>query len=138
LQNHGINFQFRLTKRSRQLVGWDIDPKTSERVVRDIKEQEVFFCDFPVMVDLYEDENGKKEIINRSNAIFEACKKRYQRMAPGHPSGFIEAFANLYSDIYNAFSEFKDKGYFANENVSDYIESLDSLKFFKNALKVSE
>jgi hypothetical protein len=29
----------------------------------------------------------------------EANKARYQRFKPGHPSGFIEAFANLYADI---------------------------------------
>lgn len=41
-----------------QLISWDIDPKTEQKVVRDIKEQDVFFCDLPVMVDLYEDDNG--------------------------------------------------------------------------------
>jgi predicted dehydrogenase len=91
--------------------------------------------DFENLYITYND--GKKEIINRSNAKFEANKKRYQRMAAGHPSGFIEAFANLYTDIYEAFLEFKDKGYFTNENVSNYTESLDSLRFFKNALKVN-
>jgi len=38
-----------------QLTSWDIDPQTSKKSVRDIKEQDVFFCDLPVMVDLYED-----------------------------------------------------------------------------------
>ena len=28
-----------------------------------------------------------------------AYKKRYNRYKSGHPSGFIEAFANLYSDL---------------------------------------
>lgn len=37
-----------------QLVSWDIDPKTSEKMIRDIKEQEIFFADIPVMVDIYE------------------------------------------------------------------------------------
>jgi DNA-directed RNA polymerase subunit beta len=41
-----------------QLIGWDIDAKNSTKIVRDIKEQEVFFCDLPVMVDLYEDDEG--------------------------------------------------------------------------------
>ena len=39
-----------------QLITWDIDPKSNEKSVRDIKEQEVFFCDLPVMCDLYESE----------------------------------------------------------------------------------
>ena len=41
-----------------QLLSWDIDPVTSQKIVRDIKEQDVFFCDLPVMVDLYEDNDG--------------------------------------------------------------------------------
>ncbi|PHR53313.1 MAG: oxidoreductase [Arcobacter sp.] len=68
--------------------------------------------------------NGKKEIFTRSYAHFEANKPRYQRMAPGHPSGFIEAFANIYSDIHTKNIEY----------ISDYQESLDSLNFFKKSL----
>ncbi len=72
--------------------------------------------------------DGKKEIINRSNAKFEASKKRYQRMAPGHPSGFIEAFANLYCDIYDKLNGKE------SEFVSDGIESIESIMFFKEAI----
>jgi predicted dehydrogenase len=73
--------------------------------------------------------NGKKEILNRSYAYFEANKKRYQRMAYGHPSGFIEAFANLYSDIFNYLNGEK------NDFVYDYHHSIDSLKFLNTAYK---
>jgi DNA-directed RNA polymerase subunit beta len=41
-----------------QLVSWDKDPETDEKIVRDIKEHDVFFCDLPVMVDVYEDKDG--------------------------------------------------------------------------------
>ncbi|MFH1831945.1 MAG: DNA-directed RNA polymerase subunit beta [bacterium] len=47
-----------------QLVSWDVDPETAKKVVRDIKEQDVFFCDFPVMVDLYED---SEDVFNLGN-----------------------------------------------------------------------
>ena len=40
-----------------QLISWDNDNSGGKKV-RDIKEQEVFFCDLPVMCDLYEDEFG--------------------------------------------------------------------------------
>jgi DNA-directed RNA polymerase subunit beta len=40
-----------------QLISWDNDTSEKKKV-RDIKEQEVFFCDLPVMCDLYEDEFG--------------------------------------------------------------------------------
>lgn len=45
-----------------QLIGWDIDEQSGEKVIRDIKEQEVFFCDLPVMVDLYEDDESKLKL----------------------------------------------------------------------------
>lgn len=37
-----------------QLIGWDIDDQ-GVKVIRDIKEQDIFFADIPVMADLYED-----------------------------------------------------------------------------------
>jgi predicted dehydrogenase len=89
--------------------------------------------DFENLYIAYAD--GKKEILTRSFAYFEADKPRYQRMAPGHPSGFIEAFANLYEDIYDAFTQYRKEGVYKNENISDYRESLDSLEFFKKAIK---
>ena len=39
-----------------QLITWDVDP-AGVRVVRDIKEQDIFFGDIPVMADLYEKDN---------------------------------------------------------------------------------
>ena len=38
------------------------------RTVRDIKEQEVFFCDLPVMVDLHEDINGQFSLVAREHS----------------------------------------------------------------------
>jgi predicted dehydrogenase len=73
--------------------------------------------------------NGKKEILSRSFAYFEANKPRYQRMAPGHPSGYIEAFANLYVDIFDYLNGKK------NEFVYDYKHSLESLEFLEKAFK---
>ena len=40
-----------------QLISWDVDAR-GVKIVRDIKEQEIFFADVPVMGDLYE-ENGR-------------------------------------------------------------------------------
>ncbi|MFH1644294.1 MAG: DNA-directed RNA polymerase subunit beta [bacterium] len=42
-----------------QLVTWDTDQEASTKLIKDIKEQEVFFADLPVMVDLYQDNSGK-------------------------------------------------------------------------------
>lgn len=40
-----------------QLINWDVD-QAGKKIVRDIKEQDIFFADVPVMADLYE-ENGR-------------------------------------------------------------------------------
>lgn len=44
-----------------QLVNWTVEGE--EKIVRDIKEQSIFFADLPVMCDLYE-ENGRFELGN--------------------------------------------------------------------------
>jgi len=36
-----------------QLVNWDVK-ESGERIIRDVKEQDIFFADLPVMADLYE------------------------------------------------------------------------------------
>ena len=41
-----------------QLISWDVDVEGGARVVRDIKEQDIYFADIPCMIDLYE-ENGR-------------------------------------------------------------------------------
>jgi len=38
-----------------QLVNWDVQ-ESGERVIRDVKEQVIFFADLPVMADLYEED----------------------------------------------------------------------------------
>jgi len=40
-----------------QLVSWDID-EAGTKILRDVKEQDIFFADIPAMVDLYEN-NGR-------------------------------------------------------------------------------
>tara|TARA_R110002126_G_scaffold10245_65_gene46705 strand:- start:3253 stop:4395 length:1143 start_codon:yes stop_codon:yes gene_type:complete len=46
------------------------------------------------------DEFGHKRLIDRSNQdLLVVDQARYHRFKAGHPSGFIEAFANYYSDI---------------------------------------
>jgi DNA-directed RNA polymerase subunit beta len=39
-----------------QLISWDVDSE-GNKTIRDIKEQDIFFADVPIMVDIYE-ENG--------------------------------------------------------------------------------
>ena len=55
--------------------------------------------------------DGTKTIFDRSSAIYEANKDRYNRYKPGHPSGFLEAFANIYYDIANEIISKKKNNY---------------------------
>lgn len=57
--------------------------------------------------ELYEsDDKGSLEILNYSSpGISEASRDRYMRFKVGHPIGFVEAFANLYEDIFLCLTE---------------------------------
>lgn len=64
---------------------------------------------------------GQKTIIDRGSDIEMIPNPLYNRMTPGHPAGFIEAFANLYNDIANSLDS-----YYKNEKYdNEYIYSLD-------------
>ena len=52
---------------------------------------------------------------DRGNA--EHADEIRERFKPGHPAGFVEAFANLYSDIADALMHYRDRG----EHESPYV-----------------
>ena len=67
---------------------------------------------------------GEKTIIDRGSNIEMIPNPLYHRMTPGHPSGFIESFANLYNDIANSLDNF-----FANKEFkNDYIFGFEHAK----------
>lgn len=43
--------------------------------------------------------DGRRELVDRASPVDVSNAARYSRFKPGHPAGFIEAFANLYQDI---------------------------------------
>lgn len=74
--------------------------------------------------------NDKKYyVIDRGSYLSKISKqKRYNNFKPGHPSGFQEAFANLYDDIYEVLKKyFKGKNY-KNNYVMDLEKSIQILK----------
>ena len=75
--------------------------------------------------------NGMKIIKDRASPSNIANLKRYNRFKAGHPSGFIEAFGNYYSDVANCIANKKLEGY-----VFGIKEALEELKFLE-ALKES-
>lgn len=57
---------------------------------------------------IYIDAFGQKNILDRGTyAVQNFEKKKYHRFKAGHPSGFIEALANYYIDLADAFYSFK-------------------------------
>lgn len=51
--------------------------------------------------------DGKQEIIERGGICTVGNEPTYNRFKPGHPSGFIEAFANIYTDFAASIVNFK-------------------------------
>jgi predicted dehydrogenase len=63
--------------------------------------------------------------------LLEASQSRYQRFKPGHPSGFIEAFANLYADIAAALWQRRGLGDGASGPVRGAEHALDGLRMLE-------
>ncbi len=77
--------------------------------------------------------NGDKLTIDRGSDI-STNNKLYNRMTPGHPAGFIEAFANLYNDIYNQLNIFKtDKTVSTSKYVFGVEHAINGLKLLHTA-----
>ena len=68
---------------------------------------------------MFYDNTGQKTIVDRASVdVLAAHDPRYNRFKSGHPSGFIEAFANLYWDIANNLEVYLETGV---QNVSEYV-----------------
>ena len=68
--------------------------------------------------------DGSRKIIDRASECIVAGQLRYNRMKPGHPTGFVEAFANLYADIADNLHAFK----LGQPQTSPYVFGLDHAK----------
>jgi predicted dehydrogenase len=77
--------------------------------------------------------SGQKVIIDRGSDIEMLPNKLYNRMTPGHPSGFIEAFANLYNDIANSLDDFKNNKPYTNKYVYSYTHAKNGIELLHNA-----
>ena len=79
--------------------------------------------------------NGVRQIVDRGSKCLVANENRYNRYKVGHPAGFIEAFANLYSDIADNLIKHKYKNNKKNKYVFDLDHSLRGLELFTSACK---
>tara|TARA_B110000495_G_C23034178_1_gene616959 strand:- start:925 stop:2040 length:1116 start_codon:yes stop_codon:yes gene_type:complete len=79
-------------------------------------------------------ENGAVEVIDNLTFQLKANQKKYNRYKVGHPSGFLEAFANMYSDYSDEFIAFKkNKKHKGSKKVLDLKNSEAIAKFFHSA-----
>lgn len=76
---------------------------------------------------------GQKTIIDRGSDIQMTPNHLYNRMTPGHPAGFIEAFANLYNDIANYLDNFKENKPFQQKYVYGFEHAKNGIKLLHNA-----
>ena len=65
------------------------------------------------------------------NEILSAAS--YNRFKAGHPAGYIEAFANLYSDIADSLREFKQTGQMLHPNVFGITHARNGLAMLESA-----
>lgn len=77
--------------------------------------------------------DGGHQLIDRGGQAGVAGEPRYNRMKVGHPSGFIEAFANLYVDCADALLEWRRNGAHANPYVFGVEHASNGLALFHAA-----
>ncbi|MBN2448779.1 MAG: Gfo/Idh/MocA family oxidoreductase, partial [Lentisphaeria bacterium] len=54
--------------------------------------------------------DGRREMVDRASGVDVASLARYNRFKAGHPAGFIEAFANLYTDLADCLRQYRATG----------------------------
>jgi predicted dehydrogenase len=82
--------------------------------------------------------DGRREILDRASNCEYAGEFKYNRMKPGHPTGFVEAFANLYRDIAISLHAFKEKKTIQSPYVFGVEHAADGLNLFTAAKKSTQ
>ena len=83
----------------------------------------------PDKIEIYE--NLKKlTILDRGDLKFN--ERFFNRMTPGHPSGFIESLANFYMFAYESFEKFKNNEKYTDSFIYGIEESMQNLEFLKS------
>ena len=81
--------------------------------------------------------DGRREIVDRASPVDIASNTCYNRFKPGHPSGFIEAFANLYRDLAMALAEYHSSDKWNSKDVFGAELALEGLQFLE-AMSLSQ
>jgi len=76
--------------------------------------------------------DGKYEIVDRASSYVELANIiKYNRFKSGHPAGFLEAFANLYTDIAECLRQYKTTGDWNSNEVYGPELALEGLCFLE-------
>ncbi len=75
--------------------------------------------------------NSTKITYDRGNCSYQ--DEIRERFKPGHPAGFIEAFANLYSDIADALIDYKNNNDWSSSYVFDWQHANEGLMLLQAA-----
>lgn len=75
--------------------------------------------------------DGRREILDRAAAVEISNQRRYNRFKAGHPAGFVEAFANLYSDIADGLREYQQTGAWQSSEVFSAELALEGMQFLE-------
>jgi predicted dehydrogenase len=75
--------------------------------------------------------DGRREILDRAAAVNITNQRRYNRFKAGHPAGFVEAFANIYSDIADSLRQYKLNGEWKSDEVFSTELALESMHFLE-------
>jgi predicted dehydrogenase len=82
--------------------------------------------------------DGRREIVDRASQTKIANIPRYNRFKAGHPAGYIEAFANYYSDIADSLDDYKSSGRWASKDVFGADMARDGLRFIEAMVRSSK
>jgi predicted dehydrogenase len=75
--------------------------------------------------------DGRREILDRAAAVEISNQRRYNRFKAGHPAGFVEAFANLYSDIADGLRQYQQTGAWQSSEVFSAELALEGMQFLE-------
>lgn len=82
--------------------------------------------------------NGARVTLDRAGDVSVANESRYQRFKAGHPSGFIEAFANLYVDMADCLTETLATGKYSSEHVFGIDHAEEGMRLFESVWKAAQ
>jgi len=82
--------------------------------------------------------DGRREIMDRASTVEVANMRRYNRFKAGHPAGFIEAFANLYSDIADCLRQYRATGQWNSDNVFSAELAVEGLHMIEAMIKSTD